>query len=373
MMRSFGIGGAGIDLAAHADAGLQTTTVDGIPVSCGIVTGPAPRFDGGAAAHVDAVMVRVHAFSCNYRDKYRILAMATRGPADRYHVVGSEFVGEVIAVGSEVHHVAVGDRVIGDNHWPSGRSPSPRAGVPSNHASREYLILKGHKVAAIPRTMSAEVGAAFSIGAQTAYSMLAKLDVRAGHHVLITAGSANTSLFAINAVRRTGAHVYVTTSAPHRVPALRRLGVDAVLCVDPALPDLGPEAAALARSIAGFDAVLDPFFDLHLTKVLPLMASGGRYTTCGFYDQYLELLDRGPAPPRPDYTTALQTAMINNITIIGNCVGVTADLERALRDHAAGAFDVVIDSVFQDGAPAAFLGRTYDARDRFGKVVFIYA
>ena len=68
----------------------------------------------------------------------------------------------------------------------------------------------------------------------------------------------------------------------------------------------------------------------------------------------------------------MHRVMVNNLQIIGNCLGLTEDLERALAAHSAGHFPVIVDSVFSDGDAAGFLDRTYNAPDRFGKVVYLY-
>ena len=51
---------------------------------------------------------------------------------------------------------------------------------------------------------------------------------------------------------------------------------------------------------------------------------------------------------------------------------MTIDLEHALQDYAAGRFDVIVDSVFSGNQVADFFNRTYNSRDRFGKVVYRY-
>jgi threonine dehydrogenase-like Zn-dependent dehydrogenase len=68
----------------------------------------------------------------------------------------------------------------------------------------------------------------------------------------------------------------------------------------------------------------------------------------------------------------LMTAMFKNLQIIGNCIGLTTDLQQAIADYTAGKFDVVIDSVFTGNQIAEFFDRTFNQKDRFGKVVYRY-
>ena len=369
-MRAVAVCGSEIRQLQPLNATLATVELEGAAVDCGVVEVASPAFMPSDPSSAGSVLLQVRAFSCNYRDRALMLVMARRGPPDRYLVVGSEFVADVVAVGDGVADLAPGDRVSANNSWPDRRPVGWRAGIATNHASRERLVLRAEKLAKVPAAMSLETAAGFSLGGQTAYSMLRKLDVRAGEHVLVTAARSNTSLFAINALRGRGAHVYATTRSTRFARELEALGVEAAFAVEPGTVSFTEHEgiASLLADIGGFDCVLDPFFDLHLARVMPAMAKSGRYVTCGNHDQHLALT--GGSTPPPDYAAALATAMRKNVHIIGNCIGLTSDLEAALRDYAAGALDVVIDSAHSGGRVRDFLDRTYNDAGRFGKVVY---
>ena len=64
--------------------------------------------------------------------------------------------------------------------------------------------------------------------------------------------------------------------------------------------------------------------------------------------------------------------MTQNLVIMGNCLGTSDDLTRALADWQAGKLAVPIDSVHRGDAIAAFVERTYVSPERLGKVVFRY-
>jgi D-arabinose 1-dehydrogenase-like Zn-dependent alcohol dehydrogenase len=68
----------------------------------------------------------------------------------------------------------------------------------------------------------------------------------------------------------------------------------------------------------------------------------------------------------------LISVMIKNLHIIGNCIGLTSDLQAALDDYDRGTLKVAVDSVYSGHEVGAFLDRTYNARDRFGKVIYQY-
>ncbi len=102
------------------------------------------------------------------------------------------------------------------------------------------------------------------------------------------------------------------------------------------------------------------------------MAPGGRYVTCGWYDQYLSLIGKQSPYENPSLLRVIMNAMLGNVQIIGNCLGLTHDLERAITDFMAGDFKTVIDSVHSFNREHDFLHRSFDAPDRFGKVIYRY-
>lgn len=345
---------------------------------CGIVESPDPAFDPAAPAGRSMVLVRKRGFSFNYRDRAYILGAALHARASTYAVLGSEFVGEVVACGPEARGLRPGDRVIADNTYPDSGVSGVFGGIPGNMLSKELQVLHAAKLARIPDSMSDAEAAGFSIGGQTTFSMIRKLALSPGAAVLVTGGRSNTSLFAINALK---AHrfapepeIYVSTTSECSERALRQLGVADVIRIDPAVPSFVNAASVqrVMRERGGFDAVIDPFFDVHLGPAVAVMKPGGRYVTCGYYDQTGHLVPSRPSAAPPSPAAVMSRLMLNNMQIIGNCLGQTDDLRRALAAYAEGRFPVIVDSVFSDGDAAGFLDRTYNMPDRFGKVVYLY-
>ncbi len=375
-MRNFAICGRTIPALQPFNESIEAVAIGGVRVVCGVLETADRAFDPASEAHGHRVLVRVRQFSCNYRDKSFVLRAAAGLPGNRFFVIGSEFVADVVAVGASVRRVRPGDRVIGDNTYPDvgpGHvTAGAHGGIPSNNASGEYLILHEDKVMAVPPEMPDDVAAGFSIGAQTAFSMVDKLALRGGEHVLVTAATSNTSLFAIEALRERGAVIYATTRSVRHAQRLRERGVHEVFIVDMTLPfSKHEQLGSTARSVGGFSGVVDPFLDLHLLKVLPVMRNGGRYVSCGFHQQ-VGYGAPAPAPAPPDYSAALATAIVKNVSIIGNCVGQRRHLEQAVTAYENGRLSVAIDSVIRGDRTGAFLQRTFEEPERFGKVVYAY-
>ena len=372
-MRNIAICGGSLSSVFPHVAVLDQIEMEGVPVACGLVHTQDPVFDPAAPENHDQVLVKIRAFSCNYRDKALILRMATRPDAPlSFYVVGSEFVGEVLAMGAGVTAFAPGDRVIGNGAWP-GEHTSVRPGLPTNQGSKEIQAFHQAKLLAIPDAMPDEVAGGFPIGGQTSYSMVRKLNLAPGDAVLVTAARSNTSLFTIHALQRYGAAVYATTTSDRNADALQQMGLNALIRIDPHEDRLFANGRfeAVMDETGGFDGVVDPFWDAHLDKVVDVMAYGGRYVTCGLQAQYHRLLNRDAAFT-PAFGKIMGTVMTQGLQIIGNCIGSTEDLQNALDDYAEGKLPVQIDSVFSGNAVGAFFDRTYNAPDRFGKVVYRY-
>lgn len=370
-MRNFAI--LGTKAMPSADTITGTVMLDQVPITCGIIETPDPEFRKDDPKNEFSVLVRIRAFSLNYRDKNRIFMMAVKGSENGFYVVGSEFVAEVLDVGPGVTGLAPGDRVIGNNSYPSSGWDGLAPGVPTNHASKEVQLFHQAKLIKIPTSMPDDVAASFSIGAQTTYSMIRRLEMFDGANVLVTSGKSNTSLFAINALKNHTVNVYVTSSSDRFACELEQRGVKQIFVVPPECRNFveHSEIAEKVMPSGGFHFVIDPYFDLHLSRVLDAMAIGAKYITCGLYDQYLTLIQQ-PALPKYGTGRELMTAMLKNLQITGNCIGLTSDLQKAIGDFDAGALDVIVDSVFSGSQITEFLDRTYNSKDRFGKVVYRY-
>jgi NADPH:quinone reductase-like Zn-dependent oxidoreductase len=377
-MRSLAIANNDLVLRMLPHESVEPFELEGVPLVCALLQTAPPEFAGTAPENRARVLVRKHAFSCNYRDKGIIFASLKGGQGYAkyaYLTIGSEFSGEVVSVGADVTEYCLGDRVMGDNHYIGGyrTSAGVREGVPTNAAASEFEVFHPTKLIRLPPEMSYEAAAAFSLGAQTAYSMARKLELMPGMNILVTAAKSNTALFSISVLRACGANVYATSTSDRFEEQLRGLGVKELFVVDAAQGLTHQDRLCeVAREIGGFDGVIDPFYDLHLGSVMGLLAAGGRYVTCGLAGQY-PAPGRQPSREVPDLRQAIGEAVLKNIRIVGNCLGTTADLQHAIAAYRAGDLSVVIDSVYHGQHAREFLQRSFTDRNRFGKVVFSYA
>jgi NADPH:quinone reductase-like Zn-dependent oxidoreductase len=370
-MRSLVIFGA--HGAVHPDAAnLPEVSVDGVVVRCGVVNTTDDVFDLTADGRSGEVVVRVRAFSCNFRDR-GVFGFAAGVPGTQALPLGSDFVAEVVAVGRDVRRLRVGDRVVPNHHYTGGAEPpvGTHEGIVTVHASTELMALGEHYLLPVPPSMPDAVAASFSVPAQTVYGMLRRLEMRRGATVLVTGGSSNTGLLALEALRQYDATVVVTCTGADRARRLEELGADRVVRVD-AEPgaDRFANLVQAAREVRGFDFVVDQYFDLYGEIGCTLLRGGGRYITCGFAGSRGRAF--GGGPERADSTAAMALAVKKNLSLMGHSLGRTEDLVRAIEDYAAGLLRVQVDSVFDDDHALEFVERSFNAPARFGKAVLAY-
>ena len=175
---------------------------------------PAPR-DG-------EVLVRVHATTVNRTDCgvraakpffYRLFIGLTR---PRVTVIGTEFAGEVEAVGAGVTAFEVGDRVFGFEGTRFG-------------AHAEYLAMpETGLLATIPADLSYEEAAPCTEGVQYALTGIRAAKVRRGQDVLVNGATGAIGSAAVQLLKHLGANVTAVCATEH-LELVERLGADRVV------------------------------------------------------------------------------------------------------------------------------------------------
>jgi NADPH:quinone reductase-like Zn-dependent oxidoreductase len=183
----------------------------------------------------DEILIRVHATPVNYGDitarnfanipprEFNMPALlwfpaymyfGLRKP--RVRVLGSEFAGEVEAVGKDVTTFNEGDQVFGYLGQRMG-------------ANAEYVCMpENGMVAPKPANMTYEEASAVPYGGIMATSLLRKVDIQNGHEVLINGASGGIGSVAVQLAKHYGACVTGVCSTP-RLDYVRALGADRVI------------------------------------------------------------------------------------------------------------------------------------------------
>src|SRR4051794_29761638 len=158
------------------------------------------------------VLVRVAATGVNFIDTYLRSGLY---PRPLPFVPGSEGAGTVVALGSEVDGVAVGDRV---------------AAVDLAGAYAQDAVVAADRVVPLPDGVDTAQAAAVLVQGITAhYLVTGSFPVRGGETVLVHAAAGGVGLLLTQLATARGARVIGTVSTPQKAELARGAGADEVL------------------------------------------------------------------------------------------------------------------------------------------------
>lgn len=297
------------------------------------------------------VLVRVAAAGVNFIDTYRRSGLY---PVPFPHVVGSEGAGTVVAVGSQVTDVAVGDRVA----WSAG---------PGSYA--ELAVVPAREALVVPAGVDDLVAAALPLQGLTAHYLVSStFPVTPGQDVLVHAGAGGVGLLLTQLAVARGARVITTVGSPAKESLSRAAGASDVIRYTE-LDDLTTELPAVVRELTGgagvhtvFDGVGRSTFDASLASLRP---RGG-----------LALFgaSSGPVPPvDPQRLNRAGSVFLTRPTL-GNYVATRDELtwraDELFAAVLAGTLDVRIGATFPL-ADAQLAHRALEGRTTTGKVLLL--
>ena len=294
--------------------------------------------------HPRGVIIKVEAIAIEGGDTLN----RWRGPLmTNPHVVGYQAAGEIVAVGAEVTHLKLGQKVATVNNWGS------HAELRSVPARNCWVIPDGFdvkKAAAIPVTFGTADDCLFEAGR-----------LKAGETVLVQAGASGVGVAAIQLAKRAGATVLATASSDARLERLKPLGLDHG--INYAREDVVKEVMRLTDK-KGVDVVVDSVGGPTLQGSINALAYRGRVSMVGAAGREPMVVDVG-------------AMMGGNRQLRGVFLGaeimtdrVHDNIQRLIDEAARGELEVLIDKVFplSDAAGAhAYI----ESRAAVGRVVMV--
>ncbi len=208
-------------------------------------------------------------------------------------VIGHEFVGEIVELGSSVHGLKVGELVDGEGHIVCGVCRNCRAGrrhlckdtkgvgVNRDGAFAEFLCIPAANVVPVPRSIPLEVLSCFDPLGNATHTAL-QWDM-IGEDVLIT-GAGPIGCMAAGIAARTGARrIVVTDLNPDRLELARKMGATRV--VNPTQENLLDVQKEVGMT-EGFDIGLEMSGSpAALSEMIANMAHGGRIALLGIMSE----------------------------------------------------------------------------------------
>lgn len=265
------------------------------------------------------ILVRVHAATVNRTDcatvraKPFFMRLVTGLFRPKKKVPGTEFAGEIEAVGKNVSSLKAGEKVFGfddEGSW----------------AQAQYLTIQQDKAAPIPDGVTYEQAAASSEGAHYAYNFINKVDLEKGQHVLVNGATGAIGSAAVQLLKYFEVNV-TAVCATKNIELVKSLGANRV--IDYTKNDF-------TKDDQKYNYVFDTVGKSSFFKCRQLLKPGGIYISSdlGYMAQNLFL---------PSITPLIKSLMGNRITVIPMPVDIKGSLVLVKKLLEQGKFKAVID------------------------------
>jgi len=312
----------------------------------------------------EEAVVAVKACGINHLDLWVRAGLPGLEP-EMPHVLGSDIVGVVEAVGAEVTAWKPGDRVLLVPTLSCGHCEACLRGDDNlcreydvlgrrrNGGYAEFVTVPARNLLPFPDNLSWTEAAAVPLVFLTAWHMLVgRARLAAGETVLVIGAGSGVGSAAIQIARLLGAHVIATAGSDEKLERARALGAHEV--IDHAREDLGARARALTAN-RGVDVVVEHVGGNVFERAFAALARNGRLVTCG-------------ATIGSKVTLDLNMLFGRHLALMGSWMGRRDELVAVLEHVRSGALRPVVDSVMPL-AEARHAHERIEARQHFGKVV----
>ena len=290
------------------------------------------------------VLIRVEAAGVNFIDVY---FREGRYPSPLPFVPGQEAAGTVVALGSSVDTVAIGDRVA----W---------CGVPGTYA--ELALAPADRLVKIPANVSFQQAAAAMLQGMTAHYLAhSTYAIQKGDEVLIHAGAGGVGLLLTQIAHALGAYVFTTVSTEEKAELSRQAGAD--LVINYRDQDFAAEIRKHSNGLhVAYDSVGKTTFDQSLSVLRPrgmMVLFGG---------------SSGPVPPFDLIQLSTKGSLFVTRPTLKDYIATCADLESRAHAILNAVADGTLKLRLEHTYPlseAAQAHRDLEARKTTGKLLLL--
>ncbi len=334
--------------------------VHGDPSVLKIVDLPRPSPAAGE------VLVKVAAISVNHLDLWVRRGMpGVKLPLPM--IPGCDGTGEIVELGAGVRGLAVGQKVLLEPGFSSGKSAHDLAG--NDHLSddyqirgehfdglaREYVALEARFVMPLPAGCDLVRSAAIPLVFVTAWGLLVtRAKLQQGETVLVLGGASGVGSAATQIAREIGARVIASVGSEKKVELARSLGAHEVVRHDQ--PDW-PQAVRKLLGGRGADVVVEHVGPATWAGSMRALARNGRLVTCG-------------GTSGPTVEVQLPHLFIKNQSLLGSTMGPKSAFPAIFARVASGVYKPVIDRIL----PLSKVREAHElleSRAVLGKIVLI--
>jgi len=255
---------------------------------------------------VDEVLVKVHAFGINRPDILQRQGLYPM-PKGVTPVPGLEVAGEVVAVGSDVNHFKVGDKM---------------CGLTNGGGYAEYCVVPESQTLNIPENVSFVQAAAIPETFFTVWANVFQMGkAKAGETVLVHGGTSGIGTTALMLCKSLGIKTFATAGSDEKIQAIS----DLTTGINYKTQDF-EQVINEATDNAGVDVILDMVGAPYLEKNLNLLRRDGRLV-------YIAFLGGAKAKE-----VKLGQIMMKRLTITGSTMRARntaekAEIAQSLKTH----------------------------------------
>jgi NADPH:quinone reductase-like Zn-dependent oxidoreductase len=168
----------------------------------------------------------MRAASLNFRDLAVVTGKYIGGPVLKDTIPLSDGAGEVVAIGPDVHDLAVGDRVVA--MFTQGDPPAA-LGSPLDGVLTEYAVFNRKGLLRVPDHLSFEEAATLPCAGVTAWNALFHGRPLKPGETVVTLGTGGVSVFVLQLAKLAGVRVIITSSSDAKLAKAKALGADHVI------------------------------------------------------------------------------------------------------------------------------------------------